>query len=119
MGIRWGLALVGGVLAEVGIFAVVIPVQQLFGERAFLLSATPACLAMTFVFGWWVARRAAARPLLHGLLVGVVAALIYLALVWGQDLPTEFVVANWLKLAGGLAGGAVAGRRLRRAGATA
>jgi hypothetical protein len=58
--IRWGRALLGGFLAEAGIFAV-MPLALRFGEQAPLYVIPPTCLIMTFVFGFWVARRAGSR----------------------------------------------------------
>jgi uncharacterized membrane protein YdcZ (DUF606 family) len=43
--------------------------------------------------------------MLHGLLVGVVAALLYLIVAWGQPEPLLYKVAHGLKLVGGLLGG--------------
>jgi hypothetical protein len=114
MRIRWALVLLGGLLAEVGIFAVVLPVQLLFGEQPFIYSVPPTCLIMTFGFGLWAAGRAGTRHVLHGGLVGAVAALIYIALTYGQTLPLAFVVSHGLKVLGGLAGGFAAGRGRHR-----
>src|SRR5207244_10203784 len=108
--IRWGLALLGGFLAEAGIFAV-MPIALQFGDQAPLYVIPPTCVVMTFVFGYWVARRAGSRFLLHGALVGVVAALIYIGLTVGKTLPWAYVVSHFLKVLGGMAGGFVARRR--------
>jgi len=43
--------------------------------------------------------------------VGVVAALFYLAIAWGQPQPLLYKIAHGLKIAGGAAGGVVASRR--------
>jgi len=51
--------------------------------------------------------------LLHGLLLGVVAALIYGGLTWKVSLPAAYVIANYLKLVGGAGGGLMA-QLLRR-----
>ena len=114
MGIRWWLVIVGAVLAEFGIAAVVFPMRFFVSEEAFLNSVAPACLAMTLVFGFWAGVRARTKALLHGGLVGVVAALLYIVLTIGQTLPPEFMVAHVVKVVGGLAGGALAAWRLRQ-----
>ena len=111
--IRWGLALLGGFLAEVGIFAV-MPIALQFGSQAPLYVIPPTCVVMTFVFGYWAARRAGSRFVLHGMLVGAVAALIYIALTLGKTLPWAYVVSHFLKVLGGMAGGFVAGRQLKQ-----
>jgi hypothetical protein len=82
-GIQWVRVLVGGFLAELTVFAI------------------------------WVSRRIESRFLMHGLLVGVVAALIYLGLAWGQPQPLLYNIAHGLKLVGGAAGGLIAARRFR------
>jgi putative membrane protein (TIGR04086 family) len=105
--------LLGGFLAEVCIFAV-MPVALRFGEQAPLYVIPPTCLVMTFVFGFWVARRAGSRFVLHGTLVGVVAALIYIGLTVGQTLPIAYVVSHFLKVLGGMTGGFAAARQFRR-----
>jgi putative membrane protein (TIGR04086 family) len=112
--IRWGLALLGGFLAEVGIFAAVLPVALVFGQQALVYVVPPACLVMTFLGGMRVGRRVASRAVLHGILVGVVAALLYIALTLGQTLPLAYVVSHFLKVAGGMAGGFVAARQVER-----
>lgn len=114
-GIRWGLVLGGGLLTEVGIAALVFPVRFLAGEEAFLASVPPACLVMAVAFGWWAAARVPTRAVLHGALVGVAAAVIYIVLTIGQALPASFLVAHVLKVIGGTAGGAIAARRVAAA----
>src|SRR5438874_1970207 len=111
--IRWGLALLGGFLAEAGIFAV-MPIALQFGSQGPLYVIPPTCVVMTFVFGFWVARRAESRFVLHGALVGVVAALIYIGLTLGKTLPWAYVVSHFLKVLGGMAGGFVARRQFKQ-----
>ena len=101
----------GGFLAELLVFAVVFPVRHFFGQRAFLGSILIASAAMPFLLALWVARKAESRFALHGALVGLVAALIYMGLAWGQPQPLLYKVAHGLKVAGGMAGGIVASRR--------
>jgi hypothetical protein len=66
---------------------------------------------MPFVFAVWVCRRVESRFVLHGALVGIVAALFYLGLAWGQPQPLLYRIAHGLKVFGGAAGGIVASRR--------
>ncbi len=113
MRIRWARVLLGGFLAEVGVFAIVFPVQYLFGDQAFLASIPVASVAMPLLFALWVARGLESRFVLHGALVGVVAALIYLAIAWGQPEPLLYLVSHGLKVVGGVAGGFMAERRSR------
>jgi putative membrane protein (TIGR04086 family) len=110
-GIRWGWILLGGFLAELAVFLIVIPLSLLAGQDSLLYSAPPASFAATFVFGMLVARKALQRPVLHGTLVGVVAMLIYLGISFGRPEPLAYLVAHVLKVLGGAAGGFVAMRR--------
>ena len=106
--LRWGRALVGGISAELVVFAIVFPVLHFFGQKAFLASILIASLAMPFLFAVWVCRRVKSHFVLHGLLVGVVAALMYLIVAWGQPEPLLYKIAHGLKLVGGLLGGVFA-----------
>src|SRR6185436_4554824 len=109
--LRWGRVLVGGFLAELLVFAIVFPTLYLFGQRAFLASILIASAVLPFIFAVWVGRRVESRFVLHGALVGLVAALVYLALAWGQPQPLLYKIAHALKIVGGMAGGVVASRR--------
>jgi uncharacterized membrane protein HdeD (DUF308 family) len=109
--LHWGRAVLGGFLAESAVFAIVFPARSLFGQRAFLASILIASAVMPFLFALWVCRRVESRFLLHGALVGIVAALFYLALAWNHPQPVLYKVAHALKVVGGVAGGAVASRR--------
>jgi hypothetical protein len=110
-GIHWGRVLLGGFLAELVVFAIVFPTKYLFGQQAFLASILIASALLPFLFALWVCRRIDSRFVLHGTLVGVVAALIYLGLAWRQPQPLLYKIAHGLKLVGGAAGGVVASRR--------
>ena len=109
--LRWGRILAGGFLAELLVFAIVFPTLYLFGQRAFLASILIASAVMPFIFAMWVGRRIESRFVLHGGLVGLVAALIYVGLAWGQPQPLLYKIAHGLKVVGGMAGGVVASRR--------
>ena len=109
--------MLGGFLAEAGIFAV-MPVALRFGDQAPLYVIPPTCVVMTFLLAFWVGRRAGSRFILHGTLVGVVAALIYIGLTVGQTLPLAYVVSHFLKVLGGMAGGFVASRQLKQGAST-
>ena len=98
-------------MAELLVFAVVFPTRYLFGERAFLASILIASAVMPFIFGMWVAKRVESRLVVHGGLVGLVAALIYIGLAWGQPQPLLYRISHGLKIVGGIGGGIVASRR--------
>ena len=109
--LRWGRVLAGGFGAELSVFAIVFPVRYLFGQQAFLASILIASAMMPFIFAMWVGRRLESRFALHGALVGVVAALIYITIAWGQPQPLLYKISHGFKVAGGLAGGLAASRR--------
>ncbi len=108
---RWGWILLGGFLAELLVFVIVIPLSMVAGQASLLYSAPPASFVGTFVFGWWVARKAPKKRVLHGTLVGLVATALYIAITRGQPEPTAYIIAHGLKILGGIAGGWVAARR--------
>jgi len=109
--IRWGWILLGGFLAELAIFAIVIPLSLLVGQESLLYSAPPTSFVAALAFGVWVARKAPQRRVLHGTFVGVVAMLIYIGMSLGQPEPIAYVVAHVLKVLGGTTGGFVALKR--------
>lgn len=114
--IRWVRIIVAAVLVEVVLLAIAIPLNMSASGRALLVVLViPLCVLGCFIAGWWTAQRAGGLFLLHGLLVGVLAAVIYGGLTWKVSLPTTYIVANYLKLLAG-AGGGVAAQLLRRTG---
>jgi putative membrane protein (TIGR04086 family) len=110
--IRWLPIVFGGLAVEAGLFVIAIAFYLLPNGSTALLYVVPvACLGMTLLVGFRVARRAQGRFVLHGALVGIFAALIYIALTWGKTLPTAYVVSHFLKVIGGASGGFIAKRR--------
>jgi len=110
-GIHWLRVLLAGFLAEVLVIALVIPFALLLGKNTLTYTAPAASLLACFVFAIWVGRSLNSRFVLHGILVGVVATLIYVALTRGGPEPPAYLFAHGLKLLGGAAGGLVAARR--------
>ena len=110
-GINWLRILLAGFLVEVSVIAIVLPIAFLFGKNTLPYSAPAASLLACFVFAAWVGRRLTSRFVLHGILVGLVATLIYVALTRGAPEPPAYLFAHALKLLGGAAGGLVAARR--------
>jgi hypothetical protein len=107
--IQWLQVVLGGMAVEAGLFVIAIAFYFLPNGSAALLYVVPvACLCTTLVLGFWVARRAQGLFILHGTLVGIVAASIYLALTWGRTLPTAYIVSHFLKVIGGAFGGLIA-----------
>lgn len=107
--VHWLRVALAAILVEVVLLGIAIPLNMSASGRAVLLAlVVPLCVLATFLGGWWVARKADSLFLLHGLLVGAAAALIYGSLTWKVSLPTAYIVANYLKLAAGAGGGAMA-----------
>jgi putative membrane protein (TIGR04086 family) len=109
-GIHWLRILLAGFLAEVAVIALVLPLALLFGKNTLTYTAPAASLLACFVVAIWVGRRIDSRFVLHGLLVGVVATLIYVTLTRGAPEPAAYLIAHALKLLGGALGGLVAAR---------
>ena len=109
--IHWLRALIGGFLAEAAVFVVVIPILLTAGQRPLLYVAPIASLLMCFLLAIWVARGVESHFVLHGILVGVVATLIYVALTRAKPEPSAYILAHVLKILGGAAGGFVAARK--------
>lgn len=131
--VRWKRALLGGLLAEILVYVIIIPVGLVVGfdnlqHPAFTIVILAGSFFAPVVLTQWVARRVASRFVLHGLLVGVGAFLFYMALVAvgyllgppppqdpAQQLilgqPPIYWVAHTLKILGGVTGGLVAMRR--------
>lgn len=109
--VHWVRVLIGGFLAEALLIAVVIPVLKIWGQHALLYIVPPAALVTCFLLALWVGRRLEARFVLHGILVGVVATLLYVGLTLARPEPLAYLVAHGLKILGGAGGGAFARRR--------
>jgi putative membrane protein (TIGR04086 family) len=109
--IRWGRILIGGLLAEAALILAIVPLGLRLGENFLHYTAPPGSFITCFLGALWVCRRIQSRFILHGTLVGVVAALIYVAITRAQPEPVAYILAHALKLAGGACGGFVAQRR--------
>lgn len=111
---HWVRILIGGFLAEAALIVLVIPIAMKWGQHPLLYIAPVGSLVLCFLFAWWVGRGVESRFVVHGLLVGMVATLIYLALTRARPEPMAYVIAHGLKLLGGTGGGWFAGRRKLR-----
>ena len=126
--IRWGRVIAAGVLSDIAVFAalfaafgayrLVAPGEsdltyQTFDERAAYYVAPASAGIATFLLALWAAWRAGARPIAHGVLVGVVAVLLsvgFIFLASPGDRPM-YLVSFALRLVGGYAGGVVARKK--------
>jgi len=120
--LRWGRIVLGGVLAELILIAFVIPINLAGGgERAITVVAVAGSYVVFVPVAWWLSR-ALPRPILHGALMGAVAAAFYTVLaVAGRyfqptapPMPFIYYVAHVLKIAGGATGGWLAQRAAAR-----
>ena len=73
--IHWGRILLGGLLAEVALILAIVPLGSRFGDKFLHFTAPPGSFVMCFLGALWVCRRIESHFILHGTLVGVVAAL--------------------------------------------
>src|SRR5947207_13964886 len=85
MKIHWARVVIAAFVIEVVLFATLIPIQLAFGTRAFLIAVPIGVFVETFLLTRWFLRRVQFRTVLHGLLIGVIATLIYLGLVLGTS----------------------------------
>lgn len=109
--IHWARILLGGLLAEVALIIAIVPLGLRFGDNFLHYTAPPGSFITCFLGAFWVCRRIESHFILHGTLVGVVAALIYVGLTRAQPEPFAYLLAHVLKLVGGASGGFVAKRR--------
>lgn len=116
--LRWGRIVLGGILAEVILILIVIPMRVAAASETAVTDVAVAGSFLAFVPVAWLMTRSLGRAVLHGVLMGAVAALFYTLLaVVGQlfvkdapPMPFIYYVAHGLKLLGGAAGGWLAQR---------
>jgi hypothetical protein len=128
-GIRWTWVVGAAFLSEVavlGVFfllllaATLADVPEIAKPMSTLdnVDALVSSFVVVFLFAVWVGKRVDAEPVLHGALIGVVAALLF-TIMWiattrSFSQPLWYVVAHALKVLGGICGGLLAQRRVRR-----
>ena len=124
--IRWTWVLGAAFLSEVvvlGIFFLLLLAATMAGVPEIAKPMSPldnvdallSSFVVVFLLALWVGRRVASEQVLHGALIGVVAALLFtimwLATTRSLAQPLWYVVAHGLKVLGGLCGGLLAQRR--------
>jgi lipopolysaccharide export LptBFGC system permease protein LptF len=112
---------IAALLVEVGLAVASVPVLLLVGEQAAFQVAVPiACVLVPFVVALIATRPLPEARVLHGVLIGIVATLMYFVLVIGTASVAEavasyglplFVVVNALRVICAAAGGYAADRR--------
>jgi hypothetical protein len=113
--IRWGRIVIAGILIEVALIVLTIPLFMLAGVEAVVPVIAPLCFIAGFVVCWWLLRRVLSHRILHGFLAGMVATALYLGLILGQYGSLTpviemyggflFALANGLRILGAVAGG--------------
>ena len=117
--LHWGRIAGGAVLLEILLLAVLVPIGLAFGMpgmpgatdfTVFFVAVPIGCLAGGVAVTRWMLRGVSSRRLVHGLLIGVGATLLYLALVAFQPGgiaavaagygPPLFWASNALRIAG-------------------
>jgi type IV secretory pathway TrbD component len=112
MSIRWGRILLAAFLMELILFPIAIPLFLGGLGRTLVYVVPPAALVSTFSVTLWLGRSIKGNFVLHGVLIGIVGTLMYVALTRAQPEPWQYWVAHALKVVGGAAAGLVlAGRR--------
>jgi hypothetical protein len=118
--IRWLRVVVAALLVEVGLIATTVPFVPLVGDQAFFIAVPIACVIVPFGVVYFATRNLQSAHVLHGVLIGVVATLMYFALVIGTGSiaetaatygPALFVIVNVLRFLSSVTGGYAAGRR--------
>ena len=120
--VRWLRVVIAAFLVEVGLIVASLPFLLLIAEEIVFRVAVPvACLVVPFVVAWLATRRLPSARALHGLLIGIVATVMYFALVIGTSSIAEavtsygsmglFVGVNALRVISAAAGGYAADRR--------
>ena len=109
--IRWGRVIGLAFALEAALFATLLPIQPLLSVRNWIVAVTIACAVLAYVAGRLAGRRLPPRAaVLHGLLVGALATIIYLVICAAGPggIPAAaafygivlYVVLNALRIAG-------------------
>lgn len=91
--IRWGRIVVAACALEAALFAVLLPLQPVLSPRMWLGAVAICCALFSYGAGWVAARRLQSGALVHGLLVGVLATSLYIALNMAQPGGVSAAVA--------------------------
>ena len=120
---NWKRALLGGLLAEVLVLVLILPVAYAVGydmrsgpanlPLAMGYSIVIASFIAPLLLTQWVTKRIMSGFVLHGALVGFTAFVIYMIpmTLSGEQQPLIYWIAHAAKILGGLSGGLVAARR--------
>jgi hypothetical protein len=116
--LRWGRIIGGGLLGELLLILMVIPLYAAASSDTVITWAAVLGSFVVFVpVAWWLTRTLS-RRVLHGVLMGTAAAVLYMLVGFASQLfvadapavPLIYYVGHVLKLAGGATGGWLAQR---------
>ena len=111
MSIQWGRIILAAFLMEVVLVGIAVPLFLSGAGRILLYVIPPLALIATFAVTVWLGRGIKTNFVLHGVLVGIVGTLMYIALTRAQPEPWQYWLAHALKVVGGAAAGVVLARR--------
>jgi hypothetical protein len=106
-GIRWIRVVVVGILLELALVAVLVPIGEIFGApsglgrnqtgnyRVFLTAIPVACFVLGYLAGTIVVRKVPAHFAAHGLLAGVIGTAFYLIMSSLSPLGLSGVIAAY------------------------
>jgi hypothetical protein len=130
-GIRWGRVILAALLSELAVIAVLLTLTgfyallshkstaaelQQFGQRAEYYVAPVASGLAVFLSALWATRRLAANIVLNATLVGVVAVILTVGMVFGAR-PEDrlmYIVSFAIRIAAGYLAGLTAQARFHR-----
>ncbi|HEX3635399.1 MAG TPA: hypothetical protein VHV99_07910 [Paraburkholderia sp.] len=105
MSIQWGRVLLTAFLMEIILIAIAVPLSLGGAGRVLVYVIPPTAFIATFGVTVWLGRGINSQLVLHGVLIGIVGTLMYMALTRAQPEPWQYWLAHGLKIAGGAAGG--------------
>jgi hypothetical protein len=111
MSIQWGRVVLAAFLMEVVLIAIAVPLFRSGAGGVLVYVIPPAALIATFIITVWIGRGIHSKFVLHGVLIGIVGTLMYVALTRAKPEPWQYWAAHALKIIGGAAGGVVLERR--------
>jgi hypothetical protein len=77
---RWGRIVGLAFALEAALFVTLVPLQPLISQRLWFVAVTIGCALFGCLAGRFAARGLTSRAVLHGLLVGILATIIYIGL---------------------------------------
>lgn len=131
MKIKWIRVLIAGIWAEALLLVVRIPIRLYFGAAPPIYIGVIVWFVPMFLGGLWVAKKLESRYILHGVLVGIVANIVFLpmGLLSSMILPATitdpnvqisnllmvivFIAAILVKILGSVFGSYIGGKTLK------